>query len=146
MDYKQEIHKLRIQMAGDFDFVSLAMRDMGVTFRSRMDEMAKRADETARRMDETAKRMDETARRMDEMAKGMDETAKGMDELGRGMAYMSREVEERFNQVEGRTRLQEQRFGQMLVAVEGAVDDWKPEMEEVKARLDRLEGRNNSAA
>ena len=125
MDYKQEIHKLRIQMAGDFDFVSLAMRDMGVTFRTRMDEMAKRMDETAKRMDETAK---------------------GMAEMAKGMAYMSREVEERFNQVEGRARLQEQRFGQMLVAVEGAVDDWKPEMEEVKARLERLEDRINSAA
>lgn len=125
MDYKQEIHRLRIQMAGDFDFVSLAMRDMGVTFRTRMDEMAKRMDETAKRMDETAK---------------------GMAEMAKGMAYMSREVEERFNQVEGRARLQEQRFGQMLVAVEGAVDDWKPEMEEVKARLERLEDRINSAA
>ena len=132
MDYKQEIHKLRIQMAGDFDFVSLAMRDMGVTFRTRMDEMAKRMDETAKRMDERAKRMDDTA--------------KGMAEMAKGMAYMSREVEERFNQVEGRARLQEQRFGQMLVAVEGAVDDWKPEMEEVKARLERLEDRINSAA
>ena len=125
MDYKQEIHSLRIQMAGDFDFVSLAMRDMGVTFRSRMDEMAKRTDN---------------------MAKRMDETAKSVGELGRGMGSIGREVEERFNQVEGRMRLQEQRFGQMLVAVEGAVDDWKPEMEEVKARLDRLEERNNSAA
>lgn len=112
-------------MAGDFDLVSLAMRDMGVTFRTRMDEMAKHMDETAKRVDDTAK---------------------GMAEMAKGMAYMSREVEERFNQVEGRARLQEQRFGQMLEAVEGAVDDWKPEMEEVKARLERLEDRINSAA
>ena len=63
-----------------------------------------------------------------------------------GIDPAAREMEERFNQVEGRARLQEQRFGQMLVAVEGAVDDWKPEMEEVKARLERLEDRINSAA
>ena len=54
--------------------------------------------------------------------------ASAMNELARRMEAMGREMEERFQQVEGRTRLQEQRFNRMLDAVEGALDDWKPEI------------------
>lgn len=146
MDYKEEIRKLRTQMTGDFDFVTLAMRDMGVTFRNRMDEMARRQDETAERVNELGQQVNELGRGLNELARGLNQTAKNMNETAHSMAYLGREMEERFNQVEGRTRLQDQRFGQMLMAVEGAIDEWRPELDAVKARLDRLEERNNSAA
>ena len=104
MDVKNELREIRIQMASDFDFTALALKDMGQRFRA-----------------------------------GMTDTARSLEAMGR-------EMEERFNQVEGRTRLQEQRFQRMLAAVEVAVDEWKPEVQEIKARLERLERKVDPAA
>lgn len=104
MDVKQELREIRTQMASDFDFTALALKDMGQTFRA------------------------------------------GMDEMSRRMDAMGREMEERFNQLQGRMRLQEQRFGRMLDAVESAMDEWKPEVSDLKQRVEALERRNPPAA
>lgn len=65
---------------------------------------------------------------------------------------LSANFSERMNQVEGRLRLQEQRFNRMLEAVEEVLLDTrassatKADLEEVRARLDRLEQGSNPAA
>lgn len=104
MDLKQELRELRLQMATDFDFTALAMKDLGLRFRT------------------------------------------GMTEMAQWMDAMGREAEERFNQVEGRMPLQEHRFTRVLGAVEDSLVDWKPEIEQIKARLDRLEQKADPAA
>lgn len=111
MDVRREIKELRQQMATDFEFQALAMKDMGLRVRTGFSDMAKR-----------------------------------MEGISRQMESIGREMEERFNQVEGRMRLQEQRFSKVLVAVEDSLDDWRPEIEQIKARLDRLERKADPAA
>jgi hypothetical protein len=111
MDAKQELQNIRVQMASDFDFTALALKDMGLRFRT-----------------------------------GMSETAKALQLISKRVDAIGREMEERFNQVEGRTRLQEQRFTRVLQVVESSLDDWKPEVEELRARLERLENKIDSAA
>jgi hypothetical protein len=59
-----------------------------------------------------------------------------------GMDSMGREMEERFNQLAGRMKLQEQR----VAAVLGAVDSALSVYENHEARLQALESRNEPAA
>lgn len=94
---EEDLKQLRQQMASDFDFNCLALKEMGQQFRS-----------------------------------GIEQTAATLQKLGR-------EMEERFNQVEGRMRLQEHRLTRMLEVVESSAQGWKPELREIRARLDRLE-------
>jgi len=63
----------------------------------------------------------------------------GIDQAAAALQSLAREMEERFNQVEGRMRLQEHRLTRMFEVVEASADGWKPELREIKARLDRLE-------
>jgi len=63
----------------------------------------------------------------------------GMDQAAAALQSLAREMEERFNQVEGRMRLQEHRLTRMFEVVEASVDGWKPEVKDIKARLARLE-------
>lgn len=111
MDFKQELRELRLQMATDFKFTALALKDVGQRFRA-----------------------------------GMTEMAQATQALSRKMNAMGRDTDERLSQVEGRMRLQEQRFTLVLGAVEDSLFDWKPEIEEIKARLDRLEQKADPAA
>ena len=41
MDVKNELREIRIQMASDFDFTALALKDMGQRFRAGMTDTAR---------------------------------------------------------------------------------------------------------
>lgn len=61
-----------------------------------------------------------------------------------GMESMGREMDERFNQLAGRMKLQEQRVSAVLQAVDSALAVYETaptqaDLEEIRARLDRLE-------
>lgn len=75
-------------------------------------------------------------------------TMVAMKEMGQsfrqGMESMGREMDERFNQLAGRMKLQEQRVSAVLQAVDSALAVYETaptqaDLEEIRARLDRLE-------
>jgi len=70
-------------------------------------------------------------------------------EIAQRIDFLGREMEERFNQVEGRVRLQEQRLSLMLTAVDSSLalvahkaDDW----ESLSRRVEALERKIDPAA
>lgn len=80
------------------------------------------------------------------MAAGLNFSGKKIGELAETMAREMAEVTERLSQVEGRLRLQEQRFNRVLEAVELALDDWKPEVNDLRRRVEALEQSKDNPA
>lgn len=127
MDYKKEIKDIKLRQEGDFDFIMLALRDLRVTFRTELGVISNDLWEIGESVLETGQHLGVIGQRL--------------GAVGQGVKRLSSEVDERLNQVEGRRRLQDQRFSTIIEAAEA----WRPEIEAIKARLDRLENRDSAA-
>ena len=61
------------------------------------------------------------------------------------MAHGMREMVERMTQVEGRTRLQEQRFNKILESIEEHLSSSQDQFIQLESRLEALEGDSSAA-
>lgn len=103
-----------------------------------MDQIQALRAEVKRLTEQTASDFDFTMLAMKDMGERFQSQS---EELGRQLAAQGREVNERFNQLAGRMKLQEQR----VTAVLKAVDDSLAVYEDHERRLRALEAKDSAA-